>query len=96
HVFSHKTFALAGAEARAAGEDARAAELFMEAAGAARKIGFAHHVALGYELAGRALADAGQVEGAREMLAASRDAYEGWGARAKVADIDEALAELSG
>jgi predicted ATPase/class 3 adenylate cyclase len=96
HVFGHKTFALAGAEARAAGDEARAAELFMEAAGAAGKIGFAQHVALGYELAGRSLADAGDVEGAREMLAASRDAYDRLGAFAKAADIEEALAGLGG
>jgi predicted ATPase/class 3 adenylate cyclase len=91
HVFSHKTLALAGAEARAAGDGAGAAELFTRAAAAAHEIGFAHHVALGYELAGRSLLDAGDIEAARAMLAASREAYAGWGAWAKVADLDEAV-----
>jgi predicted ATPase/class 3 adenylate cyclase len=95
-VFAHKARAVDGAEARAAGDGAGAAELFMEAAGAARKIGALQYVALGYELAGRSLIDAGNAADAREMLSASRDAYERWGALAKVADVDEALAGLAG
>ncbi|HWC85615.1 MAG TPA: AAA family ATPase [Solirubrobacteraceae bacterium] len=94
HVFAHKSLALAGAQARARGEDRAAAELFTEAAAAAQDVGFTHHVALGYELAGRSLIDAGETEGARSRLGASREAYAAWGARAKVADIDEALAGL--
>jgi predicted ATPase/class 3 adenylate cyclase len=92
HVFAHRTLALAGAEARAGGDAAGAAELFAAAAVSAQEVGFTHHVALGYELAGRALLDAREPAAARAMLASSRAAYERWGARAKVADLDEALA----
>jgi predicted ATPase/class 3 adenylate cyclase len=93
HVFSHKTLALAGAEARAGGDDAGAAELFARAAEAAQEIGFTHHVALGYELAGRSLLDAGDTEAGRAMLAKSREAYQRWGAQAKVADVESASAD---
>ncbi len=94
HVFAHKTLALEAAQARAAGDSARAADLFARAAAAADEIGFTHHVALSYELAGRSLADVGDVLGARDMLALSRNEYERWGALAKVADVDQALADL--
>jgi predicted ATPase len=93
-VFAHKTLALTAARARATGDSAGAASLFLQAASAAQEIGFTHHVALGYELAGRSYVEAGDVARARETLASSRDAYERWGAFAKVADIDEALADL--
>ncbi|HWF34947.1 MAG TPA: AAA family ATPase [Solirubrobacteraceae bacterium] len=91
HVFSHKTLALAGAEARAGGDHAAAAALFARSAVAAQDIGFTHHVALGYELAGRSLLDGGDTESARPLLAKSREAYATWGAQAKVADVEEAL-----
>ncbi|HWF72980.1 MAG TPA: AAA family ATPase [Solirubrobacteraceae bacterium] len=96
HVFAHKTLALAGAQARARGDDRSAAELFGRAAAAAEEIGFTHHVALGYELAGRSLLDAGEPEAARAMLGKSRDAYQQWGAAAKVADVEAASAESLG
>ena len=83
--------ALAGAEARADGDPEAAAELFAHAAAAASEIGLTHHVALGYELAGRSLIDADDLEGAQIMLTASRDAYQRWGALAKVADVDQTL-----
>jgi len=95
-VFAHKTLALEAAEARATGDSARAASLFAQAASAAEEIGFTHHVALAYELAGRSLDEAGDVSRAREMLGLSRDAYERWGALAKVADVDQALSGLDG
>jgi predicted ATPase len=94
HLFAHKVLALEAAEARAAGDDAGAAELFAQAAASALELGFTHHVALDYELGGRALFEAGDRVRAREMLQASRDTYERWGADAKVADVDEALASL--
>ena len=94
HVFSHKALALAGAEARAAGDGDRAAELFVQAAAAAEEIGFTHHVALGYELAGHSLLDAGDTEAARELLVRSREAYERWGALAKVEDLEAAIAAV--
>jgi predicted ATPase/class 3 adenylate cyclase len=94
-VFDHKTLALEAAEARAGGDGARAAELFQRAAVAAAELGFTHHMALGYELAGRSLVEAGDLDGARTMLTAGRQAYERWGALAKVADVDEALAGLA-
>ena len=68
--------------------------MFARAAEAADELGFTHHVALGYELAGRSLVDAGDVPGAREMLTAGRDAYRRWGADAKVADVDQQLTDL--
>ncbi len=93
-VFAHKRLALEAAEVRVSGDGARAAELFAQAAAAADEIGFTQHVALGYELAGRSLVDAGDVPGARVMLTAGRDAYQRWGAHAKVADIDQQLTDL--
>ena len=93
-MFAHKALALEAAEARATGDGAPAAALFAQAAAAAEEIGFTHHVALAYELAGRSLGDVGDVQGAREMLGASRDAYARWGAVAKVSDIDQLLADL--
>lgn len=68
--------------------------MFAAAAAAADEIGFTHHVALGYELAGRSLVDAGDMPGAREMLGAARGAYQRWGAHAKVADVDQQLTDL--
>jgi predicted ATPase/class 3 adenylate cyclase len=94
-VFGHKVLTLEGAEARAAGDGVRAADLFAQAASAAEDLGFTHQVALAYELAGRSLVEAGDSQAARGMLAASREAYQSWGAQAKVADLDEALSDLA-
>src|SRR5262249_45665313 len=93
-VFAHKARAVEAADARAPGGHLRAAGLYARAAASAAEIGFTHYEALAHELAGRALLDAGEVHPAREKLGASREAYERWGALAKVADVDETLAGL--
>jgi predicted ATPase/class 3 adenylate cyclase len=93
-VFAHKVLAIEAAQARVQGDDARAADLFARAAESAAEIGFDHHVAFAYELSGRCLIEAGELPHARERLLASRAAYARWGAHAKVADVDEALAGL--
>jgi predicted ATPase/class 3 adenylate cyclase len=93
-IFGHKAIALDAADARATGDLALAARGFVEAADAAQELGYIQHVALAHELGGRALLEAGDPAGARELLARSRTGYQAWGASAKVADLDDALAEL--
>jgi hypothetical protein len=88
--------ALQAAEALDCEERHKAADLFAHSAAAAAEINFTHHVALGYELSGRTLQEAGDREHAHRMLTASREAYACWGAWAKVTDVDEALASLGG
>jgi predicted ATPase/class 3 adenylate cyclase len=95
-VFAHKVLALEAAQARVQGDDLHAADLFARAAESAAELGFDHHVAFAYELSGRCLLEAGRGPHAGERLLASRAAYLRWGAHAKVADVDEALAELPG
>ncbi|MEZ4253241.1 MAG: hypothetical protein R3B99_33955 [Polyangiales bacterium] len=80
--------------ARVEGRDGDAMSRYDEAVAAARENGFLHEEGLANELAARYYLAKGGATAARAYLREARDAYEEWGARAKVSQLDRELGHV--
>lgn len=87
--FRHRALLLAAEQARLAGEVQKAADLYEEAAEAAGQTGILQERALACELAARLHLGRGKRTLARAYLGEARDAWERWGAHAKVARLEK-------
>jgi predicted ATPase/signal transduction histidine kinase len=92
--FRDRHLMVAGEMARITGDPLHAAELYEEAARAARNSGFAHGEALAYELASRHHRARGMSILADAYLREARAGYVRWGAEGKVIEIDRNHPEL--
>jgi PAS domain S-box-containing protein len=94
HTFMNK-HALVGAEiARLEARDQEALKLYEQAGRLAREQGFVHEEALSYELTARFHASRGLNNFSLILIREARQAFERWGAQAKVMRLDRLYPEL--
>ena len=91
---AHRIAFLDAEQARSRGEAAAALEAYDRAAALAAENGYLDVAALAYECAASLQQKRGFGMMARTYLGAARSAYDAWGARAKVAEIDRAAPGL--
>ena len=87
--FLHLQWLMQAELARLDGRVEAALEAYETAMAAAHEAGFRRDEAMANELAGRHLLAAGRRKAAEGYLRAARKLYEGWGARRKVAHMEE-------
>ena len=91
--YRHKALLMAAELARLDGDHAEAAELYDQAAAAARESDYQQNEAIANELAARFLLERGKAKAAVGYLAEARDLYLRWGAARKAAALDGQYAE---
>ncbi|AFY93203.1 AAA family ATPase [Chamaesiphon minutus] len=87
--FLHKYLLVAAEMARISGKWPEAMDLYDRAIAAAREHEFVQNEALANELAGKFWVERGKSEFAQLYLKKARQGYQIWGAKRKVADLDE-------
>ncbi len=87
--FLHKYLLVAAEMARISGKWLEAMDLYDRAIAAAREHEFVQNEALANELAGKFWVERGKEEFAQLYLKKARQGYQIWGAKRKVADLDE-------
>lgn len=92
--FTHRLGIVNGVEAWVDGDLAGASVHLDQAADAAAASGFVQHEALAHELAAQVRVGSGDTEAARRSATTAVDAYQRWGAHAKVADVRQQFADL--
>ena len=90
----HRVEMVAAEIARVESRDGDALRGYDAAIGHAREQGFLHEEGLANELAARFYLERGSEPAARGYLAEARQAYETWGAWAKVEQLDEELGHV--
>jgi predicted ATPase len=85
--FQHKLLLVDAELARVEGHGST--ERFIEAAEAARRVGFIQHAALSYERGALAAVARGEPDAARDAFEQAAALYQHWGANAKVHDVSE-------
>lgn len=89
--FRHRVLLLEAELTRLQGQERLAEETYLQAIDAARAGGFTQDLALATELCGRCYLDRGRQALARSYLEEARQLYLRWGARAKVAHLNQEL-----